>query len=193
MPFCCYGKFEFSCVCVHFRRKGHLALSGGTLTGDFAEFEVKRALEWLQGNKRVDMHMQGIHIHLSCRSSATYISTIITLYYFASLDILYAFALKLYIYHHATGERNEVRRHTAILVLRELATNAPTLFYPHVPQFFDVIFSAIRDPKFAIRMDAVAAFRACLAVTAQRESRIRLTWYTKVWNTFTFWDGILSV
>ena len=28
---------------------GHLALSGGTLTGDFAEFEVKRALEWLQG------------------------------------------------------------------------------------------------------------------------------------------------
>jgi hypothetical protein len=45
------------------------------------------------------------------------------------------------------GERNEVRRHTAILVLRELATNAPTLFYPHVPQFFDVIVSAVRDPK----------------------------------------------
>lgn len=29
--------------------KGRLALPGGTLTSDFVEFEVKRALEWLQG------------------------------------------------------------------------------------------------------------------------------------------------
>ena len=28
---------------------GRLALSGGTLTPEFVEFEVKRALEWLQG------------------------------------------------------------------------------------------------------------------------------------------------
>lgn len=30
---------------------GKLASSGGTLTTDFVEFEVKRALEWLQGNR----------------------------------------------------------------------------------------------------------------------------------------------
>jgi len=28
---------------------GRLAQSGGTLTPEFVEFEVKRALEWLQG------------------------------------------------------------------------------------------------------------------------------------------------
>jgi len=28
---------------------GRLALAGGTLTAEFVEFEVKRALEWLQG------------------------------------------------------------------------------------------------------------------------------------------------
>ncbi|KAI9091315.1 armadillo-type protein [Phlyctochytrium arcticum] len=30
---------------------GRLALSGGTLTAEFVEFEVKRALEWLQGDR----------------------------------------------------------------------------------------------------------------------------------------------
>ena len=30
---------------------GRLALSGGTLTAEFVEFEVKRALEWLQGKE----------------------------------------------------------------------------------------------------------------------------------------------
>ena len=48
-------------------------------------------------------------------------------------------AVFLSLTHHLfllPGERNEARRHTAILVLRELATNAPTLFYPHVPQRF---------------------------------------------------------
>ena len=29
---------------------GHLATSTSTLTAEFVEFEVKRALEWLQGN-----------------------------------------------------------------------------------------------------------------------------------------------
>ena len=33
------------------RALGRLALAGGTLTADFVEFEVKRALEWLQGDR----------------------------------------------------------------------------------------------------------------------------------------------
>lgn len=72
---------------------GHLARAGGTLTADFVEFEVRRALEWLQ------------------------------------------------------GDRNEVRRHAAVLVLRQLAQNAPTLFYVHVATFFEHIWTALRDPK----------------------------------------------
>ena len=107
---------------------GHLALAGGTLTADFVEFEVKRSLEWLQ------------------------------------------------------GERNESRRHASVLVLRELAANAPTLFYGHVPQFFDSIFSAIRDQKLIIREGAVRALRAVLYLTSQRESRSRAQWYSKLYD-----------
>lgn len=57
---------------------GHLARSGGTMTAEFVEFEVTRALEWLQ------------------------------------------------------SDRTEVRRLPAVLVLRELAENAPTLLHPHI-------------------------------------------------------------
>ena len=30
---------------------GHLARAGGTLAADIVEFEVKRALEWLEGDR----------------------------------------------------------------------------------------------------------------------------------------------
>ena len=61
---------------------GHLALSGSNSshTQEFVEFEVKRALEWLQGDK------------------------------------------------------NEAKRYSAVLVLKELCTCAPTLLYVYVPQ-----------------------------------------------------------
>jgi FKBP12-rapamycin complex-associated protein len=64
-----------------------LAQASGTLTAVFVvEFEVKRALEWLQ--------------------DATHQS----------------------------------RRYAAVLVLKELAENAPTLFYVHVSSFFDLVW-----------------------------------------------------
>jgi hypothetical protein len=31
---------------------GHLALASGSLTTDMVEFEVKRAIEWLQGKQK---------------------------------------------------------------------------------------------------------------------------------------------
>lgn len=46
-----------------------------------------------------------------------------------------------------TGDRQEARRHASVLVLKELAVNAPTLFYSYVQQFFDSIWGALRDPK----------------------------------------------
>lgn len=59
-------------------RAGHLARAGGTMTAEFVEFEITRALEWLQ------------------------------------------------------NDRTEVRRLPAVLVLRELAENAPTLMHPYI-------------------------------------------------------------
>uniref|UniRef100_A0A6I8SE13 Serine/threonine-protein kinase TOR n=1 Tax=Xenopus tropicalis TaxID=8364 RepID=A0A6I8SE13_XENTR len=69
------------------------------------------------------------------------------------------------------ADRNEGRRHAAVLVLRELAVSAPTFFFQQVQPFFDNIFFAVWDPKQAIREGAVAALRACLILTTQREPK----------------------
>ncbi len=63
---------------IGFAFAGHLARSGGTMTAEFVEFEITRALEWLQ------------------------------------------------------SDRMEIRRLPAVLVLRELAENAPTLMHPYM-------------------------------------------------------------
>ncbi|XP_041480411.1 serine/threonine-protein kinase mTOR-like [Lytechinus variegatus] len=109
---------------------GHLALAGGTFTPEYVDFEVKRALEWLG------------------------------------------------------GDRQEGRRHAAVLVLRELAENTPTFFFQQVQSFFDNIFNAIRDPKQAIREAAVSALRACLELTAQRETKEmqKPQWYKQTYE-----------
>jgi len=47
----------------------------------------------------------------------------------------------------STGERIEARRYAAVLVLRELTRDAPTLVYDHVPELLDNLWTALRDPK----------------------------------------------
>ncbi|MEE6485217.1 hypothetical protein FKM82_014211 [Ascaphus truei] len=69
------------------------------------------------------------------------------------------------------ADRNEGRRHAAVLVLKELAVSAPTFFFQQVQPFFDNIFFAVWDSKQAIREGAVAALRACLILTTQREPK----------------------
>ncbi|XP_071544223.1 serine/threonine-protein kinase mTOR [Panulirus ornatus] len=88
------------------------------------------------------------------------------------------------------GDRNEGKRHAAVLMLRELALSVPTYFFQQVHQFLDVIFHAVRDPKPAIRENAVAALRVALTITTQRETKEmqQATWYTQclteVWPGF---------
>ncbi|XP_048250308.1 serine/threonine-protein kinase mTOR-like isoform X1 [Haliotis rufescens] len=109
---------------------GILALASGTYAAEYVEFEVKRALEWL------------------------------------------------------TGDRIEGRRQAAVLVLKELADNTPTFFFQQVQQFFDSVFNAIRDVKPSIREGAVAALRAALTVTSQRETKDsqRSQWYRQCFD-----------
>lgn len=107
---------------------GHLSLINSNITAECVEFDMQRALEWLQ------------------------------------------------------GERQEAKRHAACLVLRELATNAPTLFYGYVAPFVEFIWVALRDPKPVIRECAVEALGACLKLISQRESRFRLQWYQKIFE-----------
>jgi FKBP12-rapamycin complex-associated protein len=65
---------------------------GGVLTADFAEFEIKRALEWMQTDK------------------------------------------------------NDLRKYSSTLVIKELVLAVPALSFGYVAQIFDVI-SALKDSK----------------------------------------------
>ncbi|CEM08834.1 unnamed protein product [Vitrella brassicaformis CCMP3155] len=66
--------------------------------------------------------------------------------------------------------RSEYHRYAAVLILKELALNAPVLFGPHVNAFFDHIWVAIQhEPKTVIREAGVEALRAVLQLLAQRD------------------------
>lgn len=67
-----------------------------------------------------------------------------------------------------------------MLILRELATHAPTLIYTYVPQYLDSIWSAIRDTKQIVREAAAEALRACLALLILRETGQRTHWYARI-------------
>jgi serine/threonine-protein kinase mTOR len=79
-----------------------------------------------------------------------------------------------------SSDRHESRRHAAVLVLRELARNSPTLFYAYVPQVLDLLWVALRDPKVVIRDSAAECLSCCLEIISQRETALRVQWYTKI-------------
>ncbi|XP_030468800.2 serine/threonine-protein kinase TOR-like isoform X2 [Syzygium oleosum] len=75
------------------------------------------------------------------------------------------------------GERVEHHRLAAVLILKEMAENASTVFYVSVPKFVKSIWFALRDPEEKVREHAVEALRACLRVIELRETRWRGQWY----------------
>ena len=46
---------------------------------------------------------------------------------------------------------NENKKLAAVMILRELATHTPTLFYMQFPQFFENVFVAVRDPRVSVK------------------------------------------
>ncbi|XP_072945161.1 serine/threonine-protein kinase mTor-like [Epargyreus clarus] len=77
-------------------------------------------------------------------------------------------------------ERNEGKRLSAALILKELAIALPSYFFQHINGFFNHISIALRDPKESIREAAAKALRAAFVVTAQREvpeQSNRAHWY----------------
>lgn len=68
-----------------------------------------------------------------------------------------------------------------MLVLKELAENAPTLFYTHVKSFLQHIWKGIRDPSIDVREASVAALRAVLQLVSERTgSYVRVEWYHSI-------------
>jgi FKBP12-rapamycin complex-associated protein len=79
-------------------------------------------------------------------------------------------------------ERTENRRFAAVLILRELAKNSPTLMYQWIAQIFEVIWVALRDPKVLIRESAAEAISACFEIISPRDSQMRQLWFGRVYD-----------
>lgn len=80
------------------------------------------------------------------------------------------------------SDRQEARRFAAVLIIRELATNSPTLLYAFVPQIFDCILIALRDSKVLIRETAAEAAGACFEIIAARDAHLRQQWFSRIYD-----------
>ncbi|POY71739.1 putative Non-specific serine/threonine protein kinase [Rhodotorula taiwanensis] len=80
------------------------------------------------------------------------------------------------------GERIEARRYAAVLVLRELTRSAPSLIYDNVPDLLDNLWTALRDPKVAIREAAAGALAGCLLIVTQRDGQYRAEMFGMVYD-----------
>ncbi|GAA5970883.1 hypothetical protein JCM11641_004492 [Rhodosporidiobolus odoratus] len=80
------------------------------------------------------------------------------------------------------GERIEARRYAAVLVLRELTRLAPGLVYENVPDLLDNLWTALRDPKVAIREAAAGALAGCLLIVTQRDGQYRADMFGMVYT-----------
>ena len=79
-------------------------------------------------------------------------------------------------------DRQENRRFAAVLTLRELAANAPTLLYQYVREILEVIWVALRDPKVLIRESAGEAVSAFFEIIAARDPQLRDKWFVRIYN-----------
>ncbi|KAJ0075487.1 hypothetical protein Patl1_34944 [Pistacia atlantica] len=111
------------------------------------------------------------------------------------MSIVFRFQVKMAL-DWLRGDRVEYRRFAAVLILKEMAENASTVFNVHVPEFVDAIWVALRDPTLAVRERAVEALRACLRVIEKRETRWRVRWctyHTANESVFTTYTKFLSI
>jgi FKBP12-rapamycin complex-associated protein len=77
--------------------------------------------------------------------------------------------------------RFEPRRHASVLVIRELAHNAPILFYAKVESCLKYIWAGLWDQNMEIRRIAAGALRACLQLSARR-GHLRSEWYSELFE-----------
>lgn len=80
------------------------------------------------------------------------------------------------------SERQESRRFAAVLVIRELAKNSPTLIYAFVPQVLDCIWVAVRDQRVLIRETAAEAVGACFEIILTRDPGLRDLWHARMYD-----------
>lgn len=80
------------------------------------------------------------------------------------------------------SDRIEEKRYAAVLILRELGRNAPTLMYTFVGLIFDQIWDGLRDQRLLIRSTAAEAISACFQIIRERDQPMRQQWQTKIYE-----------
>lgn len=80
------------------------------------------------------------------------------------------------------SDRQESRRHSAVLMIGALAKSSKTLMYSYINKIIDVIWIGLRDPKVAIRIDAAEALHNCLEIMASRDSKAQTNCYKKIYD-----------
>ncbi|KAK5278839.1 phosphatidylinositol kinase-related protein kinase tor1, partial [Exophiala xenobiotica] len=78
--------------------------------------------------------------------------------------------------------KQESRKLAAVLLIREMARNSPTLVYGFIPQIFDLIWHALRDPKDLIRRTAAHSVSACFGVMVARDAQFQAHWFAKIYS-----------
>lgn len=78
------------------------------------------------------------------------------------------------------SDRQESRRHSAILMITALAKSSPTLLYAYINQIMEVIWVGLRDPKVSIRDYSADALSACLKIMVDRDSSARQACYINI-------------
>lgn len=77
------------------------------------------------------------------------------------------------------NETFHVRRHAAVMILKELAVNAPSTAFRYMDRYFDFIWSAFWDSKLVVRVSASESLQTCFSLIQQRESNRKSSWCTR--------------
>ncbi|KAL1876357.1 hypothetical protein VTK73DRAFT_9536 [Phialemonium thermophilum] len=80
------------------------------------------------------------------------------------------------------SERVEERRYSAVLILRELARNAPTLMYAYVNLIIDQIWVGLRDPRHLIRATSGETVSACFKIIRERDQDLKQEWMDRMFQ-----------
>ena len=110
----------------------------------------------LRGKDLVPMQPAAVALGKICRPGGSLISELVESEVKTALEWL-------------QSDRVEERRYSAVLVLRELARNAPTLMYAFVGLVFDQIWVGLRDQRLLIRQTAAEAISACFQIIRERD------------------------
>ncbi|KAG0649662.1 Serine threonine-kinase tor2 [Hyphodiscus hymeniophilus] len=123
----------------------------------------------LRGKDLVPMQAAAVALGKICRPGGSLISELVESEVKTALEWL-------------QSDRVEERRYSSVLVLRELARNAPTLMYAFVGLVFDQIWVGLRDIRLLIRQTSAEAISACFQIIRERDQAMRQTWQAKIYE-----------